>query len=787
MSDNVPQESLAPLWIGIYQDGAVRSRCNHTCKEHHHVKDIRARLRLPLFPWFRQLLVAHGGVDFDKSVLSNLESIPFPAFGSCRVAALAFVEPGMACVGQLTPWSKEAFLQHVYYGNPEGSYTVKIKTLKQLTTKRELVSRKAARTADDTVSKVSSRSLLFMPTQPSWPDAGETLLHRTQPDSFELDQDSEVQPSTTIRTDVLLEVLGITTAAHDIPVIMLPFPIVFLMARNAWQEILIPSFWHQRCYGLPKSRILNFPDLSHLRFNLGEVYADPPDTSDPALGFSAERCFEISRLLCQHAPTIIGGHQADRGHRARLVTHVRCLKAWAWDLWAEAGVLGTSYGQHAVVDRFKYDSLLVLECVKLAQYLKGGVDALSGVVERCLLLKLPNTMSHALLGAIREKKEGLIPSAALLRRYELSLDVAMMFLRVEDMQKNNDLYARFAWTDSSPTHGIDWLWSSCHEVLFKDLVPVFEAHTQLISAIRSFVAANRLDGEDTREHIKMEPEETWVQHLQLLGSAIREHINPPGASGAGHRGLSHKAGIEVYKWHLQLPHEIPLQRHARTYYSCTGDMGTEFSICRFYTSDPCRLLPQWVDRTLPRPDVDIDDASECQVKHGTGNSDSSSDFEAKLEAIVEDEIDYNEGVAKPLMENCLPVAGLQHIVSNMLADVHNSMSWWPPFMKKLKQFEALLRPEERRQRIKWTLLRNSEFEQYEDKFNHWSASLYEKRWHEVVVFLRKLHRLMPILCLVWDEHKFKSDVDCMGEARPTTDVATREAAGSNSNSKSDSK
>ena len=62
------------------------------------------------------------------------------------------------------------------------------------------------------------------------------------------------------------------------------------------------------------------------------------------------------------------------------------------------------------------------------------------------------------------------------------------------------------------------------------------------------------------------------------------------------------------------------------------------------------------------------------------------------------------------MPNCLSVAGLQHIINNMLDDVHKAIPWWDTCLKYLKQFEALLRSEEKRQRLTWTCLRNTEFE-----------------------------------------------------------------------------
>ena len=48
------------------------------------------------------------------------------------------------------------------------------------------------------------------------------------------------------------------------------------------------------------------------------------------------------------------------------------------------------------------------------------------------------------------------------------------------------------------------------------------------------------------------------------------------------------------------------------------------------------------------------------------------------------------------MPNAFPISGLQHICDNLTSDVHKSMSGFKDFYSELKNFEALLRTEERR-------------------------------------------------------------------------------------------
>ena len=114
----------------------------------------------------------------------------------------------------------------------------------------------------------------------------------------------------------------------------------------------------------------------------------------------------------------------------------------------------------------------------------------------------------------------------------------------------------------------------------------------------------------------------------------------------------------------------------------------------------------------------------------------------------------------------LTIAGMQHVVDNLNHDTHEKMEHWDWFYAILKQFEALLRNTERRDRLIWTCFRHTSHARFEHLYERFSASLYEQRWREVVNFLGKLMKLLPSLILAWDQAKFESGVDSSGEARP---------------------
>lgn len=99
------------------------------------------------------------------------------------------------------------------------------------------------------------------------------------------------------------------------------------------------------------------------------------------------------------------------------------------------------------------------------------------------------------------------------------------------------------------------------------------------------------------------------------------------------------------------------------------------------------------------------------------------------------------------MPNCIPFAGLQHVVNNLCADTHKSLKLWPVFFGQLKNIEAFLNVPERRDRYCWTCLRHTRFAIYEPQFQRFCQTLYEERW---CGFWHQMHTKMS------DTHKYKT-------------------------------
>ena len=121
------------------------------------------------------------------------------------------------------------------------------------------------------------------------------------------------------------------------------------------------------------------------------------------------------------------------------------------------------------------------------------------------------------------------------------------------------------------------------------------------------------------------------------------------------------------------------------------------------------------------------------------------------------------------MDRSCTIAGIMHIIDNMLQDMHESLADWKWFHKQLKILEAFICNDPYRRRFCWTCLRGTPFEWALPKFKTFSAHLYEARWGEVLNFLKAIVPLLPILSRAWSEQLYAGFVDRGGTAQPRKD------------------
>ena len=327
------------------------------------------------------------------------------------------------------------------------------------------------------------------------------------------------------------------------------------------------------------------------------------------------------------------GEQKD-AEQVRMERAVANLQHWGTELSSVAsGLLRCSEER-----RFKHSAVKLVECIRLANFLRGGADKLADVVMRALSLSAPGPFAQALRDYCSTRGGGILPSATRIRRYELALDIALMLLL--QRRSANATAVLFAHADSSPMAGFDWFWSQHVEVPAAQVVPTFLALVKLQNAITDFVAKHSRSGGDSEEDEEepvqeaareiwkfQKPLPEWLPWLDTMRKNMFEVINPPSALGSGHRGLIHNASHTVFAWFLQSPRSRHMGAAAREYRSHTSDIGVELGIPDCQVQDHSLLLPAWMRRGSSAPDV-VDGRSEALGPRGDSDAGGAGEAEA---------------------------------------------------------------------------------------------------------------------------------------------------------------
>ena len=213
---------------------------------------------------------------------------------------------------------------------------------------------------------------------------------------------------------------------------LLPRPVATLVSVGDWSRLLFLARWHCDLHeAFRKKRysegpVPGFPEqLSSIWANIGNhegdqfvsVADDVRALVDEQKMFSSQRCDEIGALLRHAAPHVLNGcsTEAAKGEvRNKFEDAALTLQCWSE---AVGGARGMSRG------RYRFNAELVLECIRLASYIKGGSGKVEAVVAKCI--KISSSCGLTLPIASDDTVANKLPSRATLQYYELSLDMAI--------------------------------------------------------------------------------------------------------------------------------------------------------------------------------------------------------------------------------------------------------------------------------------------------------------------------------------------------------------------------
>ena len=589
------------------------------------------------------------------------------------------------------------------------------------------------------------------------PESSEPFVHAKAPIEEGVLSEQTVQ--------AVLRSWSIQDAVADIPVLLLPEPIVYLIQHRKWKRLLILVRWQRH--------MLKYNELTPLMENWppqqSPVWAAEGLSNQPVAmhrKMDGQTFAEVTALLQRLAPAGLASVQDAREKakmHADLEDSINTLQSWELSLRELDGTV-PGFDQERL-GKFEHTAMEMITSIRFCMTLSGGAASLCQALRHAIELVVPKALVPTLIGHL-ENPRTQPPGASTVRRAELSLDVALMVHRRSRVCTSNEV-VRFMWCDSSPLVGYDWLWSQFHEIRRLDLVPVCQAMHRITRAIREAFATVESKGGSADDLFQPLPD--WGADLAAVKTSIVEHISPPTSVASGQRGIAHKVRALVHQWHLEIPEHIGVSGFADTFQCVCSDMGVEFGITDFHAEEVSALLPSWINRAELQRDVQ-------QEEEGSPGSLGSPDNKLISDADEMGELSSDGDAGPPVdgikreffMEEGIPIYGLQHCVHNLTKSIHESLTYWSKFYNMLKNVGGLLMMKERRERFSATCLQGTHFQHRAHLFKRFSKTLYEKRWREVCSFLKSLQELLPTLRQAWDENLYRRGVD--GSAQSADDV-----------------
>ena len=469
-------------------------------------------------------------------------------------------------------------------------------------------------------------------------------------------------------------------------------PIASLIARGCWNSIGLLGHWN-----LPRSLFVgqDFPPdtLHEVSFN---------DRSEHwSVDITQSRVATLAERVRGWAPAILGSID-DEDEQSAVQLELADTLQWFENLTSSfAGPM----------QRLRHPSHVMIASVFLT-FLLGSRKHLGEAIPLALKIALPGLDLQDLA------KQTQVPRSTTLARASTYLDFAfIMYCREQWQQEPHFLYA---WGDSSPQSGRDWLMTLHAYCPAASVIDVFEAVNLL--------ARSHEDVCDHHEALEVDIDE--FARLNKVVRALQHHKCLPVAMGAGKTHMEDKVACLLHTLALECPDRNALQKLLSSVVSWAADMGTEMQLPQFQVSNLNNLLPTWMHAETMGDNLHADDDA----------------FEKPQSAQqTAEQADPNA-----IMPQCLIIPGLLHIVHNLSDDLHKRLEWWDEFWGSLKSVAELLAERHLRERFINQCVRGSAAAEYEADFKACQvAKLYEKRWQQVIIF--------GLLRQTWSLQKFMAD------------------------------
>ena len=455
-------------------------------------------------------------------------------------------------------------------------------------------------------------------------------------------------------------------------------PVVSLIARGAWTSIALHNTWPLPCKLFPGCAFP--PEVSSAHVHAakdvdsddcdGVEFLDPPTDQQQDLIPAVLSCQTLDqaaehvRALAQKLLPLV---QDPKERKANL----RLFQGVAgWMETVSSGLMGD--GRHSHSTETLFHAVFFAVCLNSPKHAKKAVPLAAK-------LAIPSLDLEAL--------SRQFPQEATLRRASTYLDLAFTMWAREFWSSEPAFH--WAWADSSPQSGRDWLMlrhASCSQA---DILFLYRAVNMLVQG--------RPDFEDHFEARSLDLSSVAGLH-SLLNDCLQDHACLPVAMGHAKTSVEDKAAAFLYSTAMESSSVDALGKHLSNFVSWTTDLGVEVGIPAFMSMDFRSLLPSFLQSPL---ETDVhDDVQEQPLP-------SVPALPAPAPA--------------PLMPQVLIVPGALHLIHNLTSDLHKRLAYWPEFWQHLFNTTFLEGCDSEGRRSK---LSDSESQSLESEFNQAKSYLH---------------------------------------------------------------
>ena len=676
------------LFLAAYADGSLRANAH------------RARLRLPKFAWFTELLrKARAGCRFKFDG---------------HLSLLVKVSPGHEYQGPLTPWSIECDLLREFCGGGSDAYSLHIDAVYHVVEPPVPANIQRNRWRP-TVRSYTSHCL----------DVGQLQFIKATDDIR--DNSWGQTPVTSLSATEVKNTEGVSDAAwayvcHERPMLWIPEPIMLLVARLQWSSILLKANISQRAdvrLDLIGTQLL--PRFSLDAFSwpteawIQRVARGPPTSSSFLLPLESRHVLSLISVLRELAPDSLARLEPELAPDKRVELEdlvARLLTESSRETCRQPAPSRQPAFSHcerrdsAADHRNRVSSLL--KAFVIATRLRSRASL--GIVMRESLALAGFESKH--ISDIMHNRDPL--SSPSLSRYQIFVDICLC--RCWGEQHAEDSGPMYLWGDSSPQFGTNWMMSLVGSIRSGDLTDCVQA----AHLLQSSVDAYDLDGEfDPIPDKIIDLTERRHKAGLLLKEKFVIHSQVPMGLGSGQASVEHILRTLAQKCIMETSSMTATNSiFSRTRATCV-DMGTEVMLNDVENVRARDVLPPWMQEVLI---VDMEE----DVAHGS---------------------DY-------MFPSSLLSLGTVHVVNNAAKDMDTAMGWWSDFMPGLKALVHLMHHEHLRKRYVGRLLQGTPFSYGERLFARSCPLPAHWRWGSVGASVERVMTMFSIMMATWDPSKF---------------------------------